>query len=155
MKILDFLKRIELQGLKINAAFASATITFKNSDKAAAWEIYIDLVTRIATQPLKADEGVDKAALDSLHDFFKATRETIKRHGPSSYNAARISVVVLNGVLRPFLAKWHLRTSKGPLSAADHDLFRAELQQIQRQLRGYLSSLAELIGVEDISQLWG
>jgi hypothetical protein len=93
----------------------------------AAWEMYIELATRISTQPLREDEGVLREALESLYQLFATTREILRRHGPTvarkkgqgEHSFAELAVYVLNYGLRPLLAKWH------PL-LADHEARRHE-----------------------------
>jgi hypothetical protein len=81
----------------------------------AAWEMYVELVTRIAVQPLGADEGLVREAFASLHALFGETRRILREHGPSVavpekkklLSFGQIAVDALNRSLRPLLAKWH------------------------------------------------
>jgi hypothetical protein len=83
--------------------------------QAAAWEIYIELVTRIAVVELGAEQGLLREALGSLHSLFGTIRSILRRHGPSvarggTFEASEVSVLamaILNDVLRPLLANWH------------------------------------------------
>ena len=85
------------------------------SERNAAWELYIELVTRISIVELKRGEGILQEALDSLHSLFKTTRQVLRKYGPSvakshpdaDYSLARLAVNMLNYELRPILAKWH------------------------------------------------
>src|SRR5437588_1457 len=69
------------------------------------------LVTRVAVEPLKSNEGLIREALTSLHSLFAATREILKDAGPgvgaSRGSVGGIAIRVLNYGLRPFLSKWH------------------------------------------------
>jgi hypothetical protein len=49
----------------------------------AAWSLYVELVTRIAVQPLAQDEGLYREVLNSLYSLFATTREILKEAGPS------------------------------------------------------------------------
>jgi hypothetical protein len=81
----------------------------------AAWEMYIELVTRISVAELKPGEGLLREALSSLYSLFKTTREILRKYGPSvakpkgkgHLSFGYLAVVILNVVLRPVLAKWH------------------------------------------------
>lgn len=81
----------------------------------AAWEIYIELITRVTVVELKKDEGILREALNSFYSLFGATREILKRYGPSiavatgksEMTLGHVAVGVLNKVLRPLLSKWH------------------------------------------------
>lgn len=45
------------------------------------WDLYVELITRVATQRLEPDEGDEPAAIKSIYELFPLTRETIKRNG--------------------------------------------------------------------------
>src|SRR5438132_390258 len=79
----------------------------------AAWALYVELATRIATQELDLDSGVLREAMDSLHALFAVTREVLRKDGPvvgmGPDTVGGIAVRVLNFAVRPFLGKWHPR----------------------------------------------
>jgi len=114
----------------------------------------VELLTRIATQPLASEHGDEATALASVHALFGLTRETLKRHGAGCGEFAKIAVVVLNQVLRPFTAKWHRASNAGafadPARCAE---FRAELEAVQARLRIYTQMLAQMADVEDLTGL--
>ena len=66
MKLKSWLKQWKFESLKINAEFLEAELSFSNTDKKAAWELYIELLTRITTQNLEPDFGDEKTALSSI-----------------------------------------------------------------------------------------
>ena len=153
MQLKKLLEKWDLTSLKIKAPFLEMHWEPRDEDKTAAWELYIELITRAATQGLDPDEGDEGAALKSIYDLFPLTRETIKRNGRYCINFTRISVVVLNQKVRPFTAKWHPRVLAGPLDAAARDAFRAELGALQKDLRSYTRLLADMADVEDLTDL--
>ena len=66
------------------ANVAGQKVTFKlNVERTAAWKLYVELNTRIATQPLDESDGVLREALSSLYAVFGITRETLKEAGPA------------------------------------------------------------------------
>ena len=71
-------------------------------DKVAAWELYIELLTRITTQPLGIDDGDEKTALESVYSLFPTTRSIIKQNGRDCIEFTKLAVVVLNRKIRPF-----------------------------------------------------
>jgi transcriptional regulator with XRE-family HTH domain len=83
--------------------------------QAAAWDLYVELTTRIAVARLGPDEGMLRETLTSLYSLFGTSRRLLKRHGrimaqqtpfgPDSVQAIVMSM--LDDVLRPFLSKWH------------------------------------------------
>nr|VFK66048.1 MAG: hypothetical protein BECKUNK1418G_GA0071005_107713 [Candidatus Kentron sp. UNK]VFK71700.1 MAG: hypothetical protein BECKUNK1418H_GA0071006_10795 [Candidatus Kentron sp. UNK] len=65
-----------------------------------------------------------------------------------------IAVVFLNQRIRPFTAKWHRLSIDGALSdEAECKNFRAELQALQGELKIYTQMLADMAGVEDLTEL--
>ena len=143
-----------LETLKINVKFLQAEFKIQDLDKEAAWELYIELLTRITTQPLPADSGDEETALDSVYSLFPLTREVIKRKGPGCIEFTKIVIVVLNQVIRPFTAKWHKLSLEGAFENSEKSQrFREELSDLQAQLRVYTQSLAAMADVEDLTAL--
>ncbi|MEA3277047.1 MAG: hypothetical protein U9Q81_17525 [Pseudomonadota bacterium] len=153
MQLKKLLEKWDLTSLKIRTPFLEASWEPKDEDKDAAWDLYVELITRAATQRLDPEEGDEAAALKSIHDLFPLTRSTIKRNGRHCINFTRIAVVVLNQKVRPFTAKWHRRIVTEALSDTDKKVFRKELNQLQADLRNYTRLLADLAGVEDLTDL--
>jgi hypothetical protein len=123
-------------------------------DKDAAWELYIELLTRITTQPLVQEDGDEQIALSSIHSLFGLTRSIIKTHGRECREFTKIAIVVLNQIIRPFTARWHRVALNGEFSDPDRCRnFRAELEILQQQLRTYTRMLADMAGVEDLTTL--
>jgi hypothetical protein len=154
MKWQQWLDQWGMNSLRIQMGFLQAEWKPQAADRDAAWDLYIELLTRITTQPLPDEHGVEQAALDSVYALFGLTRQTIKQHGRLCSEFTKIAVVVLNQVVRPFTAKWH-RLSVGkafddPARCAE---FRRELAELQEKLRRYTKMLADMAGVEDLTEL--
>ena len=154
MKRRDFLEKWGLSSLKINLGFLEGEFAPRDLDRAAAWELYIELLTRITTQHLPPEDGDEKTALDSVHALFPLTREILRRHGSGCGEFAKLAIPVLNQVIRPFTAKWHKLSLadafKKPARCAE---FRRELATLQTNLRNYTRALADLASVEDLTAL--
>jgi hypothetical protein len=154
MKFRDFLESWGLTSLKINLGFLEGEFAPADADRAAAWDLYVELLTRITTQYLPPDAGDEKTALDSVHDIFPLTREILKQHGSGSGEFAKIAIPVLNQVIRPFTAKWHrLSLARAFDSPQQCAVFRSELAAIQVQLRNYTRALSAMAAVEDLTGL--
>ena len=126
----------------------------KDEDKDAAWELYIELLTRITTQPLPQEHGDESTALESIHSIFNLTREVIKRRGRLCIEFTKIAIVILNQKIRPFTAKWHkMMISKAFDDPKKCTEFRTELEELQEVLRIYTKMLADMSGVEDLTEL--
>jgi hypothetical protein len=136
------------------------------TERRAAWSLYVELVTRIAVEPLAEEEGLLREALNSLYSLFGTTREILKEAGPevgtSHRSVGGIAIAVLNRGLRPFLAKWHPRLqvweSKRPVevSPSEHEQkwsdaleLRKELEVLRGNLHQYSLALADIAGIEN------
>ncbi len=153
MQLKKLLEKWDLTSLKIKTPFLDMEWEPRDEDKNAAWELYVELVTRVATQRLTPDEGDEAAALKSIYELFPLTRSTIKSNGRHCINFTRIAVVVLNQKVRPFTAKWHPHTLAGEFDDPGKKEFRAELRDLQTDLRNYTRLLADLADVEDLTDL--
>ena len=141
------------------------------SERNAAWEMYVELVTRISVAELKSDEGLLREALSSLYTLFDTTRKILRKYGPSvaqpkgegKISFGYLAVAILNTVLRPVLAKWHPllldyeSTRDSNLSPLEHERQwekYEELQQVLNNVRSvlieYANLLAQVAGVPSL-----
>lgn len=154
MKWKDWIEKWSMTSLKIKTPYLEMDFVPKEEDKEAAWELYIELLTRITTQELPAEHGDEATALESIYSLFGLTREVIRRRGRSSIEFTKIAIVVLNQKIRPFTAKWHKESIAGAFEDAEkRNQFRAELEELQILLRTYTKMLADMAGVEDLTEL--
>ena len=154
MKWSDWLENWGMTSLKIKAPFLEMEFQPQDEDKAAAWEMYIELLTRITTQPLAPEHGDEKTALDSVYSLFPITRQILKNNTRNCMEFSKIAIVVLNQVVRPFTAKWHRLSLQGAFEDPEKNLgFRNELNSLQEQLRKYTRMLSDMADVEDLTVL--
>lgn len=90
------------------------TFVVNNESRNVAWQLFVETVTRVSTQPLDDDEGLTREALTSLYGLFATTRDTLKSSRPSvpapgGQTVEHLAITMLNQELRPFLSKWHPR----------------------------------------------
>lgn len=143
-----------LDKVKIGPRFANAKFSFKDVDREAAWDLYVEMLTRITTQPLLASHGDEKTTLESVHSLFSTTRGILRRHGRRTIQFSKIAIPVLNQVVRPFTAKWHKQNLAGGFKdAATRQQFRLDLASLQSDLRNYNRMLASIADVEDLTDL--
>lgn len=138
----------------------------------AAWEMYVELVTRITVMRLRDDEGLLREALTSLHTVFATTRDILRRYGPSvakpkgkksDLSFGKLAVIILNDVLRPILAKWHPlllhyeNQRDKHVSPMEHEKkwekskeLREMLHKMQDALAVYADVLASVAGVPSL-----
>jgi hypothetical protein len=142
------------------------------SEREAAWEMYVELITRIAIQELGPTEGLLREALSSLYTLFETTREILRRHGPTialpksghDLSFGLIAVTVLNKALRPLLATWHpelanYESQRPPnVSVLDYERhwsrqgeLRQALEDVRPTLVTYANILAEVAGVPSLN----
>ena len=154
MKVKDFFDNWTIGSINLDFGIFSMEFTPQEEDKAAAWALYVELLTRITTQPLNDDEGDEVAALESIHSLFAITREILKQYGRKCREFTGIAIVILNEKIRPFAAKWHKLEKNGFLTTPDgKEQFRDELKKLQLILRCYASTLSKIAGVEDLTGL--
>ena len=154
MKLKKLFKNFNLEKIKFGSSVAAVEIAFKPADKNAAWELYIEMLTRIVTQPLPSEAGDEKTALDSVYALFGITREILRRRGRGTIKFSMVAIPVLNQVVRPFTAKWHKESLAGAFNnESKQKEFREELVALQEELRNYNRMLADIAGVEDLTDL--
>lgn len=154
MKWNEWLEKWSMKSLKIKTSFLEMEWAPNDVDKYAAWELYIELLTRITTQELPIETGDEAAALESVYKIFQITREIIKKHGYNCNEFSKIAIVVLNQIIRPFTSKWHKqKILKAFENQIQCGLFRKELFELQSKLRIYTKMLADMIDVEDLTDL--
>lgn len=163
MSVLD--AKLKKVSLSLPFGIGSAEWEVNTIESKAAWELYIELVTRIAVQALDSEEGLAREAMNSFHSLFASTRDILRKAGPgvgaAHDSVGGIAVAVLNNGLRPFLSKWHplLQTweaQRAPTvspkvheQAWDHILtLRGELEALRQDLTKYAEALAEIAGVQ-------
>ena len=154
MKLQSKLQKFGLQNLKLKTGFLEVDWQPNPIDQQAAWELYIELLTRIATQPLACEEGREDAALASVYSLFPTTRDILKSKGRECSDFSKIAIVVLNQIIRPFTAKWHpLSEDEAFKNSAQCKAFRSELSELQTELKKYTALLADIAGVEDLTNM--
>lgn len=154
MKWTKWLEKWDMTSLKKKTPFLDMEWKPQDEDKSAAWELYIELLTRITTQRMHIEHGDEQTALNSIHSIFEITRDVIKKNGRHCIEFTKIAVVVLNQVVRPFTAKWHALALDGAFEDLDScTKFRFELETLQNTLNIYTKMLADMAGVEDLTEL--
>jgi hypothetical protein len=154
MKFRELFEKWNLTGLKVKTPIMDMEWNPSDPDKDAAWDLYVELLTRITTQPLQNSYGVEKTALESVYSLFEITRQTLKENGRSCIEFTKISVIILNQVIRPFTAKWHHLSEQKAFEDPERCReFRSELAILQIDLRNYTKLLADLANVEDLTEI--
>ena len=118
--------------------------TKRDPNQVAAHQLLSELRTRIATQPLPYQHGVEARALESLWEVFGLARKAMKDN-PGCQEFARITARMLNLELRPMTAKWHRAHAEGRLNSRDGaNDFRVDLEIVRGRLCGFAGELHEM-----------
>ena len=118
------------------------------AEEAGAWDLLVELVTRISVVGLKNNEGKLDAALASYANIFGAARGALQRHGPSvaaqrrgELSFATIVAHLLNRVIRPVTAWWHPQIDE--LDEEQEAKLRSTLAELSRLVTEYAKILAQ------------
>ncbi|BAF73053.1 hypothetical protein [Sulfurovum sp. NBC37-1] len=152
MKWSELFDKWSLSGLKAKAGFIEMDFMPNDVDKNAAWEMYVEMQTRITTQELGDEEGDEVTALQSIYTLFQLTRDLLKKYGRHAPDFSRIALFIINEEVRPFTGKWHKLSADGKLNDAEQrKMFRKELKDLQVILGAYSSILEDMAGVKGLS----
>lgn len=157
--------------LNLRVLEISGTWEPNDAERRAAWELYVELVTRISVVPLREDDGLLREALSSLYSLFTTTREVLRKYGPEvaepkkngQYNFGYVAVAMLNYSIRPLLASWHpaledWETGRpADRSRRDHEQAWSRANELRTALRdargilvAYADTLASACGVPSL-----
>jgi transcriptional regulator with XRE-family HTH domain len=142
-----------------------------DEEKQAAWEIYVELVTRIPIAPLGHDEGILREALSSLYSLFPITRTILRNHSPAiaqghtgnNRSLSYLVICMLNTTLRPLLAKWHPllkayeETRPDAISVTQYEQqweryaeLREEISKVRKGLTAYAHVFAQIAEISSL-----
>ena len=151
----QWLTRWKLNRLDLPDAFLDQAIDCNEADAKAAWELAIELLTRITTQELPDRDGDEKAALTSVYKLFDITRQLLRKHGPEAMEFTKLVLPTINGVVRPFTAKWHRKSEAGEFDdPGTCKAFRKELDDLRKFLVQFGGALAEMAEAEELNALY-
>ena len=153
MKWKKWLENWDMTSLKIKTSFLEMDWQPREADKDAAWELYIELLTRITTQNLEDTYGDEKTALTSVFEIFELTREIIKKYKRDCIEFSKIAIVILNQKIRPFTAKWHSISITEGFNDTNSKEFRTDLKELQVILIVYTQMLGDMAGIEEVDDL--
>jgi hypothetical protein len=133
------------------------------NERKAAWDMYVEIVTRVPVAYVKPEIGLLRINLSSLYKLFDVTREILRKYGPSvgrprvegQLSFGYLSIKVLDLILRPFMMKWnpllaeYERTKTGSDSPQDYEKkwaryeeFNEAMKEVRETMMQYVSLLA-------------
>ncbi len=152
MKFKKWLEQWDMVSLKITTPMMEMEWKPNEQDKTAAWELYVELITRVTTNKPGTFNGDEIAALSSIHSLFDISREIIKKHGRHAQQFTKLAIIILNQIIRPFTSKWHKFSMQNSFADAKlTEQFKQELFETQSVLITYSKMLADLADVEDLT----
>ena len=136
------------------------------SEIRAAWELYVEMVTRTPLGSASIDVGSARETLASIYSLFDTTRDILKKYGPSvarpkngrELSFGYLAVSMLNLTLRPFLNEWHLKLSGWERENANFSFaewpgrcdFMRSLNETRERLRQYAGLFAQVADVPEL-----
>jgi len=157
---------LEVKTVKVSfGPFIETTLEPTTQEADAAWHLFIELSTRITTQPFNTESGHLRDAFSSLYSVLQTAREVLKSVGPSKSNQdmtfPSISLLLITDHIAPFLTKWHellaeheeTRSQKESMLSHEkkwilRDACIADLQALQETSLRYTALFAEISGVK-------
>ncbi len=131
------------------------------AQRMAAFDLQVELATRVGLQLLADDDGGLREALTSLHSLFQTTRTILRTHGPDADAIHDVAGALLNDILRPFLTRWHpqlaaheerrepsMGTWAHERSWINAGALRGEIAQLREPLSDVLARLADISGTD-------
>ena len=138
------------------------------SEVKAAWELYVEMVTRTPLGGFSSKEGSLREALDSIYSLFDTTRVILRESGPAvarpksgdKLSFGYLAVSMLNRVLRPLLTEWHPKLRNWERNNPHRDEsewegrseFLDALDEVRVQLRQYADLFAEVADVPELME---
>ncbi|GAA2611548.1 hypothetical protein [Paractinoplanes durhamensis] len=151
---------LRLRTVSINLPFGlgGVQVDVSEAEARAAWNLYVELATRVAVRPLEEGQGFAREALNSLYTLFGTTRQVLRQAGPEIADGPEalgpLAIRILNEGLRPFMVRWHTELTAFEASVPSGESgwprraeFDKDLQRVQAELGIYVEMLAKLAGV--------
>lgn len=97
--------RVVLKTVSVSLPFGIGSMSWNTdpTERKAAWSLYVELVTRIAVQPLSVDQGLVREALNSLYRLKRSLLTTL----PLTHSLPKLSTQSLASKLHHWSKKHH------------------------------------------------
>jgi len=158
---------LTLSEITINVPeFAEMKFAVNSEYRQVAWKLFVETLTRVATQPLDSEAGSLREAMTSLYKLFSETRDLLKNMHPSKptreVTVEVFAVKMLNQEIRPFLSKWHVELRAFEETNANRpDMYweqnptcRKELEALRQRLISYTKAFGELAGLKNTGRFF-
>jgi hypothetical protein len=129
------------------------------SERRAAWDMYVEIVTRLPVAYVKPEMGSLRISLSALYKLFDVTRDILRKYGPSvarprvegQLSFGYLSIKVLDLILRPFMIKWHPllaeyeRARKRSDSPQDHEKKWARYEEFNKAMNEVRETMMQYV----------
>lgn len=150
MRVSDLSENWGLKKFDLNLGICKIHFEPEIEVQEAAWEMYVELFTRITTQSLLPGAGDNQRALKSVHKIFGITRKILKEKGRKGFEFTKLSIYMLNKIIRPFTAKWHpISLNEDINSKKNNSDFRGDLLSLQTNLRKFGGMLLQIANIDE------
>ena len=144
----------EVERAEIGAGSGKVTLKPNNSDRQMAYAIWVELSTRKIGLKIDLEHDVISEVYDSWYQFFSVTRELLKTvpvtqaRNESTQKIIKISIDVLNDVLRPHLTTWQARFRRWfENEMAKKENIDKEPQEVQAEFKKFDELKTDLLEV--------
>lgn len=137
-------KKYQSVGVSLPFHLGSATWEADPARQLAAWELFVEVKTRLSSQLTGPSDGTIRDALDALRGLFAASRDVLKKAGAGvgtgDKDLGGLTIQILDRNVRPFLNYWEPRLSfwesKRPAEtmATEHEQDWPEGPQLRKEL---------------------
>ena len=153
------LRGTSLASATVALPLGDVTFVVPQDKRNLAWQIFHEAASRIVMRPLPEGHGSVRKALKSMHTWVTFSRELLRPQGPAANGKPGQNTVeylwydMINGPVSRFLSYWDIELEEFEKTGAAEREWprnaecRYELRRLQRDLRPYMTGLAELAGV--------
>jgi hypothetical protein len=166
----------------LNLGFVSIGGEFEEDDRQCAWELYCELISRVAVsgkiddlEKLDFSGEVYAESFESLYRFFQEARQIMRRYPVGTINFDQAPqdhlgffiASLLEVIIRPFLEKWRagyrywwdnqsdksLSPFLRPIQYARCDELLADWTAVRKFCRDTAKELAETYSLKDVTEI--
>lgn len=144
------------------AEFSDLRFVVNNQYRKVAWELFVETVTRVSTQPLTHENGSTREALTSFHSLFSTVRSLLREFQPTQSDKGTsvelLAIRMLNEIIRPLLSKWHpklLEIERQQISEfewPERSACRGEIEAARLRLLSYCRAFGDLARVQQLDK---
>ena len=130
---------------------------FTLEDRDAAWQLYIELMSRHVDRAKKVEECNPFTVMDSFEGLFQARTEIFREAGSKSVKTLNKIMPFLNETIRPFVQKWRLESKDGAFNgeymmSVRRPEFYREAEVLYEEIQTMCDTMARIAGVQNLAE---